>query len=165
MNSLILANMGIYKYKLLKKVNPQKRNEAPKWYAVSISDPALETKEMARAATENTSTAPIELEAAIELFLKYAKEQLQQGRVVRLGDLGTLRVSISSEGADSPLNFNPQTMIKKARVVFTPNRDFQAEVVGGLQFQNGGILDDGISYASIADYKRAKGLDEPEATE
>ena len=31
-------------------------------------------------------------------------------------------------------------------------------VLQGIQFQNAGVLDEGISYASLSDYKKAKGI-------
>ena len=31
-------------------------------------------------------------------------------------------------------------------------------ILQGIQFQNGGVLEDKVSYASLADYKRAKGI-------
>lgn len=49
-------------------------------------------------------------------------------------------------------------MIKRPRIVFTPSKEFREEVLKGLQFQNGGVLEDGISYATLADYKKAKGI-------
>ena len=67
------------KYKLVKKVNPLKRQDPPKWYATPVTGEPQTTKAMTRAATENTTTAPIEMEAAIDLFGRYAIQQLQAG--------------------------------------------------------------------------------------
>ena len=76
----------MYKYKLMKKRNPQKPDEPQKWYAAPMSEAALSVKAMTRAATENTTTAPIEMESAFELFMRYAVQQLQQGHTVRVGN-------------------------------------------------------------------------------
>ena len=46
---------------------------------------------------------------------------LAEGQVVRLGELGSLRVSISSEGKEKEKEVTPAT-IKQARVVFTPGK-------------------------------------------
>ncbi|MDO4702885.1 HU family DNA-binding protein [Tannerella sp.] len=46
---------------------------------------------------------------------------LSEGQVVRLGELGSLRVSISSEGKEKEKEVTPAT-IKQARVVFTPGK-------------------------------------------
>lgn len=46
---------------------------------------------------------------------------LSEGQIVRLGELGSLRVSISSEGKEKEKEVTPAT-IKQARVVFTPGK-------------------------------------------
>lgn len=78
----------MYKYKLVKKVNPQDRKAAKKWYAIPVSEVSQTVKAMTRAATENTTTAPIEMEAALDLLGKHARQQLQQGHTVRCGRPG-----------------------------------------------------------------------------
>lgn len=113
---------------------------------------------MTRAVTENTTTAPIEMEASMELFGRYAVQQLQAGNAVRVGDLGTLRITFKSEGVTDINDYNPNTMLKEARVIFTPSEYFREQVLQNLQFTNGGVLENDISYASLADYRRAKGL-------
>lgn len=148
----------MYKYKLVKKYNPQKREAPRKWYASPAAEVPLTVKAMTRAATENTTTAPIEMEAALELLGRYARHQLQQGHSIRVGELGTLRVSFRSEGVDDISDFNPATMIKRPRIVFKPSKEFQDSVIQGIQFANGGVQDEGISYASLADYRKAKGM-------
>lgn len=49
-------------------------------------------------------------------------------------------------------------MIKNPRIIFTPSKEFRESVLQGIQFQNVGVLDEGISYASLSDYKKAKGI-------
>lgn len=149
----------MYKYKLIKRGNPQDKSAPKKWYATSIGEKAQNVKEMTRSATENTTTAPIELKSALTLLGSYARRQLLQGHIVRVGDLGTLRITFQSEGVEDIAQFNASSMIKNPRIVFTPSRSFREEVLRDLQFSGGGVLEDGISYASLSDYKLAKGLD------
>lgn len=148
----------MYKYKLVQKINPQDKDAPKKWYAIPVSEVPQTVKAMTRAATENTTTAPIEMEAALDLLGKHARQQLQQGHTVRVGDLGTLRVTFKSEGTEDATRFNAGAMIKNPRIIFTPSKEFRESVLQGIQFQNGGVLEDGISYATMADYKRAKGI-------
>jgi predicted histone-like DNA-binding protein len=145
------------KYKLVKKVNPLKRQDPPKWYATPVTGEPQTTKAMTRAATENTTTAPIEMEAAIDLFGRYAIQQLQAGNSVRLGELGTLRFTFKSAGVDTLDDYNPTQNIKEVRVIFTPSKTFREQVLLGVQFTEAGVLDEDISYASLDDYHRAQG--------
>ncbi len=145
------------KYKLIKKVNPQKRQEPGKWYATPKSETPLSGKAMTRAATANTTTAPIEMEAALELLAKFVPQQLQQGHTVKIPGLGTFRLTFKSDGVEDINSFRANSMIKNARIVFTPSKELRESVLSVLSFEDGGVLENDISYASLADYRMAKG--------
>lgn len=68
-------------------------------------------------------------------------------------------MTFKSEGTEDVTQFNAGAMIKNPRIIFTPSKEFRESVLQGIQFQNGGVLEDGISYATMADYKRAKGIE------
>ena len=155
----------MYKYKLVKRKHPGNPDAPKKWYATPLSASPQSVKVMTRVATENTTLAPKELEAALELLGNYARQQLLQGHSVKVGDLGTLRITIQSEGVEDITQYNPQTMIKGARILFTPSMEFREAVINNLQFENGGVLDGDVNYASLADYKRAKGISGGTTTE
>lgn len=155
----------MYKYKLVQRKHPSNPDAPKKWYATPLSASPQSVKVMTRVATENTTLAPKELEAALELLGNYARQQLLQGHSVKVGDLGTLRITIQSEGVEDITQYNPQTMIKGARILFTPSKEFREAVINNLQFENGGVLDGNVNYASLADYKRAKGISGGTTTE
>ena len=92
----------MYKFKLIKKINPQDKSAPKKWYAVPISESPQSFRETARD------------------------------------------------------DFNASSMIKEARVVFTPSKEFREAVTNNIVFGNAGVLEDDINYASLADYRRAK---------
>ena len=146
----------MYKYKLMKKRNPKDESAPQKWYATPISESPLSAKETARQATQNTTIGPKELEASIDLLGNYARQQLLAGHTVRVGDLGTLRITFKSEGVEDINLFNASSMIKEPRIVFTPSKEFRESVINNLMFTNCGVLEDDINYASLADYKRDK---------
>lgn len=151
----------MYKYKLVKKYNPKNPDAPKKWYGAPLSEAALDVKAMTRAATENTTVAPKEMETALELLGNYARQQLLQGHVVKVGDLGTLRITFKSLGVEDITKYNAATMIKEPRILFTPSKEFREAVINGLQFENGGVLEDDINYASLEAYKKAKNITTP----
>ena len=51
-------------------------------------------------------------------------------------------------------------MAWKILTVSTPSKELRESVLSGLTFEDGGVLEDDISYASIADYRLAKGVPE-----
>jgi len=151
------------KYKLLQKKNPMKKNDPAKWYAIPNSDKPLAQKALTRAATENTTTAPIEMEAAMELLAAFIPQQLKQGHTVNVPGMGTFRLTFKSEGVENIDQFNAGQMIKSPRIVFTPAKELREKTLLGLRFENGGVLENKINYASMADYRKAKGLPTPGA--
>ena len=136
-------------------MNPQKRQEPGKWYATPKSETPLSGKAMTCAAT-----APIEMEASLELLAKFVPQQLQQGHTVKIPGLGTFRLTFKSDGVEDINSFRANSMIKNVRIVFTPSKELRESVLSGLTFEDGGVLEDDISYASIADYRLAKGVPE-----
>ncbi|WP_315085581.1 hypothetical protein [Bacteroides heparinolyticus] len=148
-------------YKLVQRKNPLKKDEPAKWYATPNSAKPLSPKALTRAATANTTTAPIELEAAMELLAAFIPQQLQQGHTVNVPGLGSFRLTFKSDGVEDIDKFNAGQMIKSPRIVFTPAKELKEKTLQGLSFENSGVLEAGINYASLADYRKAKGLPAP----
>ena len=148
-------------YKLVQRKNPLKKEEPAKWYATPNSAKPLAQKAMTRAATSNTTMAPIELEAAMELLAAFIPQQLQQGHTVNVPGMGTFRLAFKSEGVEKIDDFRPEKMIKSPRILFTPAKELKDKLLQGLSFENGGVLENKVSYASLADYRKAKGLPTP----
>lgn len=145
------------KYTLVQKANPKDRDASKKWYAVPSSESALSGKAMTRAATANTSTSAIEMEAAMEYLANHIPQQLLQGHTVKVPGLGTFRIAFKSVGVSDLADFNVSAMIKEPRILFTPEKALRESVINGLTFENGGVLKDGVRYASVADYRLATG--------
>jgi putative DNA-binding protein len=53
-------------------------------------------------------------------------KRITHGYSVQLGEIGTLRLSLSSEGVDDTKHFNPRTIKKK--VIFLPSKAFKSEL-------------------------------------
>lgn len=88
----------------------------------------------------------------------YAVTRLMKGEPVSLGDMGDLRITFRSKGVADINKFNPNTMIYEPRLRFVPKKAFRNAIIQQLTFENAGVLADGIDYASLAAYRKAKGL-------
>ena len=150
-----------FSYKLVQKKHPMKKNEPAKWYAVPNSARPLSQKALTRAATAHTTMSAIELEAAMELLTEFIPQQLQQGHTVNVPGLGTFRITFKSEGVEKIDDFNVGTMIKSPRVVFTPVKELRDRIIRDLRFEDGGVLEAGVNYASMEAYRKAKGQPAP----
>ena len=63
----------------------------------------------------------------------------------------------SSQGVENMDDFDPQTMIKNVKFVFTPSATLKA-ALSQATFEQEGIVEDGIKYGSKLSYQKAKGL-------
>lgn len=148
--------MGV-PYKLQRKKNPQKRDEAGKWYAVPKTGMSVSEKMMTRMATDGTTMADIELSASAKLIGKFIYKQAIQGKRVRIPGLGTFRVSFGSKGVEDITKFHTG-LIRNVKVIFTLDSDLRASILNDLKFENAGVDDDGVYYGSLENYKQVKGL-------
>lgn len=145
------------KFNLVQKANPRQLDGEKKWYAVPSSESAMSGKALTRAATANTSTSAIEMEAAMEYLAAFIPQQLLQGHNIKVPGLGTFRISFKSKGVSDISTFNAGNMISDVRILFTPDKALRDSVINNLAFENRGVLKDGVRYASVTDYLKAVG--------
>lgn len=144
------------KFKLTKKKNPAKKDDAGKWYAIPTVVNRLDTRAVCKVVTRNTTTAPTELESSFNLVCDGIPHELQQGNSVKLGELGSLRLSFSSTGVDDINSFNATAMIKNVKVIFTPSKELMSAIKDGLNFENTGVVEEGFTYPSLKAYQDYK---------
>lgn len=93
----------------------------------------------------------------MEYLASYIPQQLLQGHTVKVPGLGTFRIAFKSMGVSDLADFNVSAMIKEPRILFTPEKGLRENVINNLTYENGGVLKDGVRYASVADYRLATG--------
>ncbi len=147
-----------FKYSLVeKRIQPSDPESEKQWYATPQSATPLSGKAMTRAATKNTTTAPVEMEASLDLLGDFVPEQLLQGHTVVIPGLGYFRLSFKSRGSATVEGFDPAEMIYDVRPVFVCSKEFRQRVQQGIEFEDGGVTKDGVSYRSRADYLKVTG--------
>lgn len=120
------------KYKLVEKANPLKRTEK-KWYANAVNQGVVGQKEIALNIADKSSLTTGDIANVIENLLQEMPKELIQGKSVKLGDFGSFRLSLSSEGADTQEKFNA-SMIKNAKVIFTPGTQLK-EAIAKVKYE------------------------------
>ena len=140
------------KYRFRKVKNPQKKDDQGKWYGAPVSTNRMNSHEVCRSVTHNTTIAPAELETCFNLVCDGVPDLLKQGNSVQLGNLGYLRLSQGSLGVENIEDFNT-SMIKDIRVIFTPSKELMNAIKDGLTFENAGVTANGFTFASVQDYK------------
>ena len=84
-------------YKAIKRQNPQNKGEY-KWYpSIVLTNPML-LDELAEAIALNCTVTAHDIKAVLSAMQEQIIFALRQGRSVRLGDLGSFRLTISGKG-------------------------------------------------------------------
>jgi predicted histone-like DNA-binding protein len=123
------------KYKVLRRKNPQQPLLGGKYYAAPINDGKVSQKEIATEITGLSSLARGDVSNVINSLIDTVPKYLLMGKSVSLGELGTLRLSFSSEGVDRPEDLKT-SMISGVRVIFTPSTDLR-KAIAGIHFEKG----------------------------
>jgi predicted histone-like DNA-binding protein len=107
------------KYKMKKRSNPQNRTQS-KWYASPVYDGRVNKADLAVEVVSISSLSRGDVTSVIENLIDVIPKYLLMGKSVNLGELGTFRLSFTSEGVDEPGTFTVHK-IRGARVIFTPS--------------------------------------------
>jgi predicted histone-like DNA-binding protein len=107
------------KYKAMKRVNPQDRSVS-KWYPAPVNEGAVSQKAVAADIVQLSSLSRGDISNVIESLIDTVPKYLLMGKSVKLGDLGSLRITFSGEGAATEEEVVASN-IKGVRVLFTPS--------------------------------------------
>lgn len=111
--------MGTVKYSVVAKKNPIDLKASPKYYACAQSAGVQSLEDMSKVIEKNCTLTSTDIMAVLHAMDEVMREQLSNGQIVRIGDLGYARLSLHSQGAETEKQFN-SSLISRARVVFTP---------------------------------------------
>jgi predicted histone-like DNA-binding protein len=115
------------KYKLIQRANPQARGEQAKWYATPVNDGKIDQKSISMEIVEISSLSRGDVANVIECLLDTLPKYLLMGKSINLGDFGTLRLSFSSQGVETPEEFHIN-LISGVKVVFTPSVELKRAI-------------------------------------
>ena len=111
-------------YTVVPKINPRDRETDPKYYGNVKSSGDINIREMAERIQGSCTVTKADVYAVLVALEDVISESIQKGEIVRLMDIGTLRVGISTKGALKEEDFN-EALIKKARILFRPGSVLQ----------------------------------------
>ena len=109
------------KYKKVIRTNPLEPEAPGKYYAQPIIDGTVTKKTLADDLVLISSLSRGDISSVIENLIEILPKYLLTGKSVQLGELGTLRVSFSSEGAETKEELNAK-MIRRRKILFTPGK-------------------------------------------
>lgn len=109
------------KFKAVARRNPQDLTAPQKFYAKAIADGEVDLDTLAQMISDQNTVTETDCYAVLISLEKNIISELAQGRIVKLGRLGTFQVGVSSEGETSAEEVS-STSISKTRVNFRPGK-------------------------------------------
>ncbi|HZK96578.1 MAG TPA: HU family DNA-binding protein [Prolixibacteraceae bacterium] len=108
------------KYKVVEKCLPGLAHQGEKkHYALPVMHSVLNLQDIIKIIEQRCTVNGADIHAALYALVDVAVEGLEDGSIVRLGELGSLRISLHSKGKDIASEVNTSD-ITGASVIFTP---------------------------------------------
>ena len=106
-------------YSVVPRYNPSEKGMPPKYYAQAQARGDVNIREMSDRIQTACTVNKADVYAVLVALEDVIAEALQNGEIVRLGDLCTLQVSLSGKGALTEEDYTT-SLIKKKRINFRP---------------------------------------------
>jgi len=111
-------------FKVIQRVNPQDLTAERKFFASNVSSGSMDLKQLAQRVAGQCTVRPADCYAVLTALETNVIEALSEGRIVNMGELGSYRLSISSEGKATEEEITNNS-VKKARVLYRPGQGIQ----------------------------------------
>ena len=124
-------------YSVVPRRNPSEKGAPPKYYAQAQARGDVSLRDMAERIQSTCTVHKSDVYAVLVALEDVVAEAIQNGEIVRLGDLCTLQVSLSGKGALTEDDYNT-SLIKRAKINFRPGRVL-ADSLTSLSYSKVGI--------------------------
>jgi len=104
-----------------------------KFYASPVMDGELSMAELTKAIEKICTVSGADIRAVLYALVDVGIDNLANGTILRLGELGSLRISLSSEGKATADEVTSSS-IKNSSVIFTPGTRIK-EMLSMAKFQ------------------------------
>ena len=106
-------------YSVVPRIDPRQKTDPPKYYAQAQARGDVSVREMAERIQASCTVHKTDVYAVLVALEDVVKEAIQNGEIVRLGELCTLQVSLSGKGTLTEKEYD-DSLIKKAKIIFRP---------------------------------------------
>ena len=119
-------------YSVVPRVNPRDKEAAPKFYAQAQARGSISLREMSERIQATCTVHKSDVYAVLMALEDVVSEAIQNGEIVRLGELCTLQVGLSGKGAVTEEDYDT-SLIKRAKINFRPGVAL-SNALSGLSF-------------------------------
>ena len=106
-------------YSVVPRRNPSEKGTPPKFYAQAQARGSVNLREMSERIQATCTVHKSDVYAVLMALEDVVAEAIQNGEIVRLGELCTLQVGLSGKGAVTEEDYDT-SLIKRAKINFRP---------------------------------------------
>lgn len=121
------------KYNVIDRTNPRDPEAPNKFYASSVISGKSDIDEITERIEKISTVSGADIRAVLYALVDVVPSLLSDGKNVNIGDMGTFRVSVSSNPSDA---FDEVTSknIRGSKIIFTPGKKFK-QMLNNLTFE------------------------------
>ena len=119
-------------YSVVPRRNPSEKGTPPKFYAQAQARGDVNIREMSERIQATCTVHKSDVYAVLVALEDVVADAIQNGEIVRLGDLCTLQISLTGTGALTEEDYNT-SLIKRAKINFRPGTAL-ANALASLSF-------------------------------
>lgn len=121
------------KYSLKERINPTDLMAPNKLYPFKQAQEELTLRDFAKRISRESTVSMMDTMAVLEGLLQIIPDEIANGKIIKLGDFGTFRSTLSSVGVATEEEFS-STKIKKLNIRFRPAREFR-NLLASVRFE------------------------------
>lgn len=107
--------------------NPQDKVAPGKFYTQVVLGAELTQRQIIEQIADRCTVTGSDVKAVLDSLMTVLKRNLANGNVLRLGDLGSFRLSVSGLGTATAEKCTANT-VRKARIIYTPSVELKESV-------------------------------------
>ncbi len=108
------------KFKVIKRMKPGDKEAPGKYYAQATVSGEVTLDTLARRIAKASMAARGDVQGVLTSLVDEIIESLEEGNTVKIGELGCMRISVSSSGMTNASDVSANS-VKKARIIYTPS--------------------------------------------
>ena len=118
---------------VIQKVNPRAPLDSRKFYGVTKATGIIDIRKLANQISKETTLGTPDVVAVMEALLQDIPELLLAGNIVKLGDFGTFRLTVSGQGIETLEEYHT-SLIEKTNLHFRGGKVFNG-VLKNVEFR------------------------------
>ena len=115
----MLTNKKNVSYIVVPRKNPMHQEQEPKFYMRAHATEYIGVTEISKRIEKECTVTRADVMAVLTALEDVIADAISQGQVIKLGELGTFKLSISSKGAEDEKNVNG-SLVTGQRILFRP---------------------------------------------